>query len=143
MKTIPVLTGFLLFGLFSHAQSFFYIENKNGTEKTIREELRKASQYVTKSLLASDYIITTSVAVQSGTNILNLKMTMQDSITFKTLFQSSEEYNLQCVDANTQVFLRMTITGFIEKNVSQIIVCAEGDHYNMHSKFLKARKDKT
>ena len=143
MKTIPVLAGFIFFGLISHAQNFFYIENNNGTEKTIKEELMKAFQYVTKSPLASDYIISTSVAVQSGTNILNLKMTMQDSITFKTLFQSSEEYTLQCLDANTQVFLRMTITGFIEKNINQIIVCAQDDHYNMHSKFLKARKDKT
>jgi hypothetical protein len=143
MKIIPVLAGFILFGLFSRAQNFFYIENKDVTEKSIREELTKAYQYVTKSPLASDYIISASVAVQSGTNILNLKMTMQDSITNKTIFQSSEDYTLHTVDANTQVFLRMTIAGFIEKNISQIIVCAQDDHYNTHGKFLKARKDKT
>ncbi len=143
MKIIPVLASFILFGLFSRAQNFFYIGNKNVTEKSIEEELKKASQYVTKSPLASDYIITASVAVQSGTNILNLKMTMQDSISYKTLFQSNENYTLQFVDANTQVFLRMIIAGFIEKNISQIIVCARDDHYNMHNKFLKVRKDKT
>ncbi|HLA60505.1 MAG TPA: hypothetical protein VK622_17145 [Puia sp.] len=143
MKIVPVLAGFILFGLFSRAQNFFYIENKNVTEKSIREELMKASQYVTKSPLASDYIITATVAVQSGTNMLNLKMTMQDSITYKTLFQSNEDYTLHSVDANTEVFLRMTIAGFIEKNISQIIVCAHDDHYNTHGKFLKARKDKT
>src|ERR1700712_1926947 len=115
MKIIPVLAGFILFGLFSRAQNFFYIGNKNVTEKSIREELMKASQYVTKSPLASDYIITASVGVQSGSNILNLNMTMQDSITNKTLFQSSEEYTLQSVGANTQIFLRMTIAGFIER----------------------------
>ena len=143
MKIVPVLAGFILFGLFSRAQNFFYIENKNVTEKSIREELMKASQYVTKSPLASDYIITATVAVQSGTNMLNLKMTMQDSITYKTLFQSNEDYTLHSVDANTEVFLRMTIAGFIEKNISQIIVCAHDDHYNTHGKFLKAQKDKT
>jgi hypothetical protein len=143
MKKIPVLAAFILFGLFSRAQNFFYIENKNVTEKSIREELMKASQYVTKSPLASDYIITASVGVQSGSNILNLNMKMQDSITNKTLFQSSEEYTLQSVGANTQVFLRMTIAGFIEKNISQIIVCAQDDHYNIHGRFLKARKDKS
>ena len=143
MKIIPVLTGFILFGLFSRAQNFFYIGNKNVTEKSIREELIKASQYVTKSPLASDYIITASVAVQSGTHILNLKMTMQDSITYKTIFQSNEDYTLHSVDANTEIFLRMTIAGFIEKNISQIIACAQDDHYNTHGKFLKARKDKT
>jgi hypothetical protein len=68
---------------------------------------------------------------------------MQDSITLKTIFQSSEDYTLQSVDANTRIFLKMTIAGFIEKNISQIIFCARDDHYNMHGKFLKARKDKT
>ena len=143
MKIIPLLAGFILYGSISHAQNFFYIENTNVAEKSIREELMKASQYVTKSPLASDYIITASIAVQSGSGMLNLKMTMQDSITFKTLFLSSEEYTLGSVDANTQVFLRMIITGFIQKNISQIIDCARDDPYNMHSKFLKTRKDKT
>ncbi|HET7000880.1 MAG TPA: hypothetical protein VFI33_06215 [Puia sp.] len=142
MKIISVLAAFIFFGFFSQAQNFFYIGNKNLTEKSIREELQKASQYVTKSPLASDYIITASVAVQSETNVLNLKMTMQDSITNKTIFQSNEEYTIHSIDANTGVFLKMTIAGFIEKNISQIIVCAQDDHYNMHSKFLKARKDK-
>jgi hypothetical protein len=135
--------GLLLFGFFSRAQNFFYIQNSNVTEKSIREELMKASQYVTKSPLASDYIITASADVQPEANILNLKMTMQDSVTFKTIFQTSEDYSLQSVDANTRLFLKMTIAGFIEKNISQIITCAQDDHYNMHGKFLRARKDKT
>ena len=143
MKIITVLAGFILVGLFGHAQNFFYIGSKNSTEKSIREELMRASQYVTKSPLASDYIITASVAVQSGTNTLNLKMTMQDSITYKTIFQSSEDYTLHSVGTNTEIFLRMTISGFIEKNINQIIDCAKDDHYNMHGKFLNARKDKT
>jgi hypothetical protein len=142
MKLIPILAVFIFFGFFSRAQNFFYIGNKNATEKSIREELIRASQYVTKSPLASDYIITASVAVESGTNILKLKMSMQDSITFKTLFQSNEDYILHTVDTNTEVFLRMTIAGFIEKNIIQVIVCAQDDYYNTHCKFLKARKDK-
>src|SRR5579872_2417308 len=104
MKKIPALAVFILFGLLSRSQNFFYIGNKNATEKSIREELIKASQYVTKSPLASDYIITASVAVEPGTNILNLKMTMQDSITSKTLFQSNEDYTLHTVDGNTELF---------------------------------------
>ena len=143
MKIITVLAGFILVGSFGHAQNFFYIGSKNSTEKSIREELMRASQYVTKSPLASDYIITASVAVQSGTNTLNLKMTMQDSITYKTIFQSSEDYTLHSAGTNTEIFLRMTISGFIEKNINQIIDCAKDDHYNMHGKFLNARKDKT
>jgi|SRR5664279_5331366 len=143
MKIITVLTGFILLGLFGRSQNFFYIENKNVTEKSIREELVKASQYVTKSPLASNYIITASASVQTGTRILSLKLTMQDSISYKTLFQTNENYTLDPVNANTRVFLRMTIAGFIEKNISQLIVYAQDEHLNTHVRFLKARKDKT
>jgi hypothetical protein len=143
MKIIPVLAGLILFGFVCRAQIFFYIDNKNPTEKSIRDQLIKASQYVTQSPLASDYIITASVEVQSGSQMLNLKMTMQDSITCKTLFQSNEDYTLRNVDANTGLFLKMTISGFIEKNISRIIDCARDDHFNMRGKFLKAAKDKT
>jgi len=142
MKLITILAAFVFIGFLSRAQNFFYIGNKNATEKSIREELIKASQYVTKSPLASDYIITASVAVEPGTNILNLKMTMQDSITSKTLFQSNEDYTLHTVDGNTELFLRMIIAGFIEKNISQIIVCAQDDQHYLHGRFLKAGKDK-
>ena len=113
MKIIQILTGFIILGLVGRSQNFFYIENKNLTEKYIRDELMRASQYVTKSPLASDYIITASASVQSGTKILNLEITMQDSISFKTLFQTSENYTLDPVNENTRVFLRMTIAGFI------------------------------
>jgi hypothetical protein len=143
MKIFPLMAAFIIFGLVSHAQNFFYIENRNATEKEIREELMKASQYVTKSPLASDYIITASADIQSGTNILNLKMTMQDSVTYKTIFQSNEDYSLLAVNANTRIFLKMTISGFINKNINQIIYCARDEHYNTHGRFLKAEKDKT
>jgi len=47
------------------------------------------------------------------------------------------------VDAKTGLFLKMTISGFIEKNISRIIDCARDDHFNMRGKFLKEAKDKT
>src|ERR1700682_3095031 len=109
MKNILVLMSLILSGHLTRAQSFFYIENKNATEKSIREELMKASQYVTRSPLASDYIIKADAGVSSGSNILNLKMTVQDSVTFKTIFQSSEDYTLSPVGANTRIFLKMTV----------------------------------
>jgi hypothetical protein len=143
MKNILLLISLITAGFYSRAQSFFYIENNNVTEKSIREELMKASQYVTKSPLASDYIIKADAGVQSGSNMLNLKMTVQDSITFKTIFQSSEDYTLSPLNANTQIFLRITIANFIEKNISEIVVFSRDDHYNSRMKFLKARKDKT
>ena len=143
MKNIMLLLG-LTFSFFtSNAQSFFYIENNNPTEKSIREELIKASQYITQSPLASDYIIRADAGIQDGYRVLNLKMTVQDSISLKTIFQANEDYTISVVNANTRIFLRMVISAFIDKNVNQIITCAREDHQNAQMKFLKARKDKT
>jgi hypothetical protein len=142
-RLLLLLNVCLFFHLTSHAQNFFYLENGNATEKEISAELVKASQYVTKSPLASDYIITASAGVRSGTNTFNLKMTMQDSVTYKTIFQSSEDYTLPAINANTRIFLKLMMSGFIEKNISQIIYSARDDHFNLHGKFLKAGKDKT
>src|SRR5436309_7345737 len=111
MKIISILACFVSAAVFCHAQNFFYIGNKNATEKSIAEELEKASQYVTKSPLASDYIITASVAVQPGTNVLSLTMAMQDSVTYKTLFQSNENFTIHSYNVNTALFFRMTIAG--------------------------------
>lgn len=143
MKNMLALFGFLIAGYFSRAQSFFYIENNRVTEKSIREELMKASQYVTHSPLSSDYIIQTNAEVETGDGILNLKMTVQDSVTRQTIFQSDEAYTLSPVNAGTRLFLRMTIAGFIEKNIHQVIVCTREDHYDQKTKFFKSRKDKT
>ena len=143
MKIILILAGLISFGLVGRTQNFFYIDNKNPTEKSIRQQLIKASQYVTQSPLASDYIITASAEVESGTQVFSLIMTMQDTLTYKTIFQSREDYVIRQINLSTPVFLRMTLAGFIEKNIGQIIVCARDDHFNTQSKFLKARKDKT
>jgi hypothetical protein len=143
MKNIVLLLSLLLIGFITRAQSFFYIENKNLTEKSIREELISAYQYVTKSPLASDYIIKADAAIQSGSDILNLNMTVQDSVTFKTIFQTKEEYTISPVNTNTRIFLRMAIAVFIDKNISRVIVCARDDHHNTQMKFIRSPKDKT
>ena len=143
MKNILALFGLIITGFFCRAQSFFYIENNQVTEKSVHEQLIKASQYVTHSPLASDYIIQTDADVETGSGILNLKMTVQDSVTRQTIFESNESHTLNPVNAVTRLFLRMTIAGFIEKNIHRVIVCAREDHCNQKMKFLKSGKDKT
>jgi phage-related tail protein len=143
MKNVMLLLGLIFTCLITRAQSFFYIENNNPTEKSIREVLIKASQYVTQSPLASDYIIKADAGVQDGSHVLNLKMTVQDSISLKTIFQTNEDYTISVVNANTRIFLRIAISTFIDKNINQIITCAREDHQNAQMKFLKSRKDKT
>ena len=143
MKKILLLLFLVLTVFLSEAQRFFYIEPNDITGKLLRDGLLKGSQYVARSPLGSDYIIKTDVGFQSGSNILNLKMTVQDSITYKTIFQKNEDYTCSTVNANTQIFLRIAITTFIDKNINQIIVCAKDDHYDASMRFVKPRKDKT
>ncbi len=143
MKNILVLFGFMVAGYFCRAQRFFYIENNQITEKSVRDELIKASQYVTHSPLSSDYIIQANADVEANSGVLNLKMTVQDSVTLKTLFQSEETYTLCPVNPASRLFLRMAITGFIEKNIRQVIICTREDHFDQKGKILKSMKDKT
>jgi hypothetical protein len=143
MKATRLLTAMILFTFYGHAQNFFYIENNNVTGKSIREELIKASQYVTQSPLASDYIITASASIETGTKILCLNIAMQDSISRETFFQAREEYTLNSGNANIRSCLKMMITGFIQKNISRLVVCAQEEHADTHFRYLKARKDKT
>ena len=143
MKNILVLFGLFMTGIFCRAQSFFYIQRNQVTEKSVREQLIKASQYVTHSPLSSDYIIQADADLETGSGILNLQMTVQDSITSKMIFQARESYTLNSINYATRLFLRMAIAGFIDKNIHQVIACAREDRYDQKMKFLKSRKDKT
>jgi hypothetical protein len=127
----------------TQAQRFFFVETSHVAGHMIEDRLIKKAQFVAKTPLISDYIIKTYMGFQSGANILNLKMTLQDSITLKTIFQTNEEYTLGTLNTGTRIFLRMAISSFIDKNINQIIVCAREDHSNAQMKFLKSRKDKT
>jgi hypothetical protein len=143
MKNILALFGLIMIGFFCPAQSFFYIQCNQVTEKPVREQLIKASQYVTHSPLSSDYIIQADADVETGSGVLNLQMTVQDSITSKMIFQSKASYTLSSINTGTRLFLRMTIAGFIDKNIHQVIACTREDRYDQKMKFLKSRKDKT
>jgi hypothetical protein len=103
----------------------------------------KSSQFVTKSPLASDYIIRTDIDLQSDPNKLTLHIILEDSITFKTIYETNEEFAFGYVNKNSKLFLRTTIETFIERNISQIILCAKDDHDDARMKPLKPKKDKT
>jgi hypothetical protein len=143
MKKIVALVSLVLVTRLTQAQRFFYIDNNHITEKLLNDGLTNASQYVTKSPMGSDYIIKTDVDFQSGSNVLTLKIMLQDSLTFKTIFQADEEYSLCTLQANPRIFVSMAIRTFIEKNMNQIILCAKDDHCGAQMKWLKPRKDKT
>ncbi|MDP9042955.1 MAG: hypothetical protein M3N30_13315 [Bacteroidota bacterium] len=127
MKKI-LLLAFVLLQVFAlEAQRFFYIDSSHSTEHLLTAGLLRGAQYVTKSPLSSDYIIKADAGSRDGSGILNLKMTVQDSITSKTIFQANEEWTISAVNANTRIFLKVVISNFIDKNIGRIIVAARDD----------------
>jgi hypothetical protein len=127
----------------TRAQRFFYIETNDNTENVLKNDLLKAAQFVTESPIASDYIIRTDIGIQKGSDILTLNMILQDSVTFNTIFQTREEYNLGVIGEGSKIFLKMVITAFIDKNLNRIVLCARDDHYSSGMRNIKPRKDKT
>ena len=143
MKKTFIVIILILDVFFTQAQRFFYVESNPVTDRILHGGLLKGNQFVSNSPLGSDYIIKTDVGVQTESNSLQLKITLQDSITLKTIFQSREEYGIDLRNKNSRLYLRTIVQTFIEKNIGQIIVSAKDDHYDGQAKYLKARKDKT
>ncbi len=143
MKKGFILTVLSIGVLFARSQRFFYLEPNNTAGSILREGLIKSSQFITKTPLASDYIIKTDIGFKSEPNTLTLQIILEDSITFKTIYQTNEEYSFGRVNKNSKILLRTALQTFIDKNISQIILCARDDHYDLQMKPLKPKKDKT
>lgn len=144
MKKICLLICLLMAAYFVHAQQrFFYIESNPITDSSIREELLNATQYITRTPLSSDYIIKSDVGLQKGSNTLSLKIVLEDSLTFKTIYQVTEEHMYHNLNKDESGIFRTTIRYFIIRNMNQMILCAKADYRDLHMKWLKSRKDKT
>jgi hypothetical protein len=109
----------------------------------VQQGLTDGAQYVANSLLGSDYIIKTGIGIQQENNSLQINISLQDSVTLKTIYQANEEYRLGIANRNSRLHMSMLIRGFVEKNIGKIIVCARDDHDYGRSKYMSARKDKT
>jgi hypothetical protein len=105
--------------------------------------LTDGAQYVANSPLGSDYIIRTGVGIQQENNSLQINISLQDSVTLKTIYQANEEYRLGIANRNSRLHMSILLRGFVEKNIGKIIVCARDDHDYGRSKYISARKDKT
>src|SRR6202166_3423575 len=143
MKKILLITalGFNIY--FARAQRFFYLESDDVTGNLIKEGLVKSSQFVTRTPLVSDYIIKTEIGFQKEPNKLTLQIILEDSITFKPIYQTNEEYYFRVINQNSQLLLKTALKTFLEKNISQIILCTRDDHFDARTKPLKPKKDKT
>ncbi len=143
MKKIYLLTTLSFSLCFARAQRFFYLESNDAAGNLIKDGLVRSSQFVTGTPLASDYIIKTEIGFQKEPNKLTLQIILEDSITFKTIYETNEEYNFGVISQNSKLLLRIALETFLEKNINQIILCAREDHYDSRMKPLKPKKDKT
>lgn len=143
MKKITILFCLCCcFGLVE-AQRFFYIDDNRITDNLVRVGLLKASQFITRSPLSSDYIVKTEVNFQAAGNILTLQINLQDTATLQTVFQDKETLAFGELRANPHIMLNTVIRNFIDKNINQIILSARENHYDDQSKWLRVGKDKT
>lgn len=130
MKNIFLLITCLLIACLTRAQRFFYVAPGNIAENAIRTDLLKASQFVTQSPLESDYTINTEINFKSQTNTASLKIILKDSTTFKTIYQTNEEYAFGVTRLNPKILLTLAMKTLIAGHISRIILYAKDDHYN-------------
>jgi hypothetical protein len=142
MKKLCIVAGLILISQASLAQRFFYIQGNPTTGKLLSEGLKQAFQYVTSTPLASDYILKSEMVMQSGSHTFMINLILQDSVTFKTIYQANEEYTVGNLKANPRIFYSMAVRTFIEKNMDQMILCAKDEHNRTEQKWLAPRKDK-
>ena len=143
MKKIITLFWLIIFFNLARAQCFFYIENQRITDNLVKAGLLKADQFISRSPLSSDYIVKTEMHFQSGTNILTLKINLQDTATSQTVYQGNETIAFGEFRANPRMLLNTVIRAFIDKNMYQIISSAKESHFDDQTKWLRVRKDKT
>jgi hypothetical protein len=139
----PILVFLLIADVFlGHAQRFFYIDPANDCAGFITQNLKKASQFISKSALDSDCTVQTNFSVNHSGKAL-FKITLKDSATFKTIFEAAEEYKYSSVKLKAELFVHICVKTFIEKHMKQMMLCAENNNHNTFMLLLKEKKDKT
>jgi hypothetical protein len=143
MKKLFFLVLFGLLTLVTQGQRFFYVESNAMVEKPFKQSLLKESQYLASTPLMSDYIVKTAIGFQAETNTTTIKITIEDSATFNSIYEAKEAFVLQGVRMNSKRLLNMVIKTMIEENIHQIVFCAKNDHMGSQINWIKPRKDKT
>jgi hypothetical protein len=141
MKKILLLQISILIGFSIQAQRFFYVESGNMAERTVKENLLKASQFVCATPLMSDYTINTEINFKKETNTASLKIILKDSLTFKTIYQANEIYAFGVTTLDPDMLLNMAMKILIEENINRIISQANDDHFS-NGTHLMEKKDK-
>ena len=122
---ISLLLTASLLGSAAQAQSFFYVEEKGGMERIVVDKLNKASQYVIKSPLSSDFIIKTDVAYQEGSKKFTISMQIIDSLSLVPVLRAEEIYPQGSLDAHSMRSVYMALQSLMERNMDQIMLVSK------------------
>lgn len=142
MKKIIFLQICILIGCSIQAQRFFYVASGNMAERPVKEGLLKASQFVTPTQVMSDYTIDTEINFNKESHTASFKIALRDSVSFRTIYQTDEEYNFGVTKLSSQILLNMAMKTLIEENINEIISRAKDDHFNDSMHQIEKRKDK-
>ena len=143
MQKLLFLFTLLLCTVVTNAQRFFYVEDGNMGENVLKQDLLKASQFVAKTPIVSEFIIRTASVFETKKNLATLQIIVEDTATFRTVFQAKEEYSCASVKMDSQLFLRIAMKGLIEKSFEQMILCAENNYRHSLMGLPTEKKDKT
>jgi hypothetical protein len=143
MKKILLVVSLLFIVSLSQAQRFFYVESGTEAESLFKENLLKASQFVAEAPLVSEFIIKTEIDFKTNSSAAKLKIILEDTASFKTVFQANEEYSFRAKNLNSEKLVNLALRTLIEKNLHQMIFCAEKNYRNSLIKLVTEKKDKT
>jgi hypothetical protein len=123
---------FLFFSVGSRAQNFFYVEAGSGTEECIKSKLAHSFQFITKSLLESDYTVKPVVTTNADL-YQSFSITVVDTMTQKTVFVAQECFPPRHANSRIpkRVRTEMIMTLLLEKNFQDILMSARMQNHEI------------
>jgi hypothetical protein len=128
MKKTVLVVALSGIGFLARAQRFFYVESKDLAARILRQDLLHEAQFVSGSAVMSDYIVKTAVDFSPNPQTASLQIIVQDSVSFKPVFQAKEDYHFANASVNQQILLDLAVQTFVKRNIPQIIFSATREH---------------
>ena len=125
----------------ARAQRFFYIDPADKGSQYFLVNLKNASQYISKTAIGSDCTVKTETIVTSFKTVI--RITLQDSTTLKTIFESAEEYSYHPNKITSDKLQDLYLKIFAERYTDKLVACEKRNNLNYLLSLLKEKKDKT
>lgn len=124
------------------AQRFYYFETNNLVDRLLKRQLEKSEQYVSASVLASEYSVRTKLESRDNSNELTLEIILADSLTQKEVFRSYEQFCFTPGKAEPQGRYSTAVHSFLQRRIGEMMSSATKDHAGFFRQEIKERKDK-